>query len=197
MVYIVMKCYHMLGKSYDRLGLAILSGIKGFPQRDENSLPSSNDLHVLDILNEMRRIGLENAFIYSLMEYCQRYEGIRDLMEMWYDEVDLKERDNIVADLQESLDDITPSHNKHQDRPQIDFDDLEEIKNNVVEFKNQLRREVDRQGGISELARRTGIPQPSLSRFFSSSAMPRRTTLFKIVQALTLSKSSIEFKWVR
>ena len=44
------------------------------------------DLHVLDILNAMRRVGLESTFISSLMENCQRYEGIRDLMKMWFDE---------------------------------------------------------------------------------------------------------------
>src|SRR5208337_4949235 len=44
-----------------------------------------NNLHVLDILNEMRRTGLESIFICTLMENCQRYEGIRELMEIWFD----------------------------------------------------------------------------------------------------------------
>jgi hypothetical protein len=30
----------------------------------------------------------------------------------------------------------------------------------------------------------TGIPQPSLSRFFNSNAMPRRQTLIKIASAM-------------
>ena len=63
-----------------------------------SNLPSQNnttdkDLHVLDILNEMRRAGLESAFIFSLMEHCQKYEGIRDLMEMWLEETNIIERD--------------------------------------------------------------------------------------------------------
>src|SRR5262249_53198674 len=154
-----------------------------------------NNLHVLDILIEMRHQGLQSAFIFSLMEYCQRYEGIRDLMEMWFEENDPKERDKIVVDLQESLDDIENAPQKPEKRHYLRFDDLEEIRNDVIAFKEHLRAEVDRQGGISELARKTGIPQSSLSRFFSSASMPRRTTLFKIAKALNLPETAIGFKW--
>lgn len=158
---------------------------------------SDNKLHVLDILNEMRRCGLENAFICSLMENCQRYEGIRELMEMWFDEVDSQERGKIITDLQDSLDDIANAPHSPEERPYLRFDDIDEVKNDITEFKRSLRIEVDRQGGISELARKTGIPQPSLSRFFSSSSMPRRTTLYKIAKALNLPESAIGIKWTR
>lgn len=163
-----------------------------YPQPHEDS---ANNLHVLDILNEMRQRGLESAFICSLMENCQRYAGLKDLMEMWFEETDPRERDNVIADLQESLDDIENAPHKAEARPYLRFDDLEEIKNDVVAFKEHLRAEVDRQGGISELARKTGIPQSSLSRLFSSTAMPRRTTLFKIAKALNLPETAIGFKW--
>ena len=156
-----------------------------------------NELHVLDILNEMRRIGIESTFISQLMENCQRYEGIRDLMEMWFEETDAKERDKIIADLQESLDDIIDAPQKPEERPYLRFDDLEEVKQDVLGFKKRLREEVDRQGGISELARKTGIPQSSLSRFFTSASMPRRTTLYKIAKALNLPESAIGFKLTR
>ena len=161
---------------------------------DDN--PGKN-LHVLDILNEMRRVGLSSIFICSLMENCQRYEGIRDLMEMWLEETDTKERDKISADLQECLNDIVDLPQKPEERPYLRFDDLVEVRRDVLEFKKQLREEVDRHGGISELARKTGIPQPSLSRFFSSISMPRRTTLYKIAKALNLPESAVGFKWAR
>lgn len=155
----------------------------------------SNDLHVLDILNEMRCASLEGAFICSLMEYCQRFEGIRELMEMWFEETDFKERDKIIADLQESLDDIENAPQKPEERPYLHYDDLSEIRNDIFAFKAHLRAEVDRQGGISSLSRKTGIPQSSLSRFFLSVSMPRRTTLFKIAKALNLPETAIGFKW--
>jgi len=165
-----------------------------YPQAHEDS---HSDLHVLDILNEMRHQGLESSFIFSLMENCQRYEGIRDLMEMWFEETNSKERDKIIADLQESLDDIENAPQKLEERPYLHFDDLDKIKSDIVAFKKFLRAEVDRQGGISELARRTGIPQSSLSRLFTSNSMPRRTTLFKIAKALDLPETVIGFKWVQ
>ena len=123
-----------------------------------------NNLHVLDILNEMRGSGLESAFICSLMEFCQRYEGIRDLMEMWSDEADPKERSKIIEDLQESVDDIVNAPQKPEERPYLHFDDIDEVKRDVIEFKKRLREEVDRQGGISELAQKdrysTAFSQP-------------------------------------
>lgn len=167
-----------------------------YPNRDEQA-HQPNNLHVLDILNEMRRAGLESAFIYSLMENCQKYEGIRDLMEMWFEEIDPNEQNKVIADLQESIDDIINAPKKPEERPYLHFNNLDEIKQEIVEFKNKLRLEVDRHGGINELARNTGIPQSSLSRFFSSSSMPRRTTLFKIAKALNLPESSVCCKWLR
>lgn len=156
-----------------------------------------NDLHVLDILNEMRRVGIKSAFIYRLMEYCQRYEGLRDLMEMWYEEVSDEERGAILSDLQESLDEIISAPKEPEERPYFQYEDLDTIQKDVQQFKSKLREEVDRQGGISKLARKTGIPQPSLSRFFSSSSMPRRTTLYKIAKALNLPESAVGFRWTR
>lgn len=168
-----------------------------YPEHHENSQEPNKNFHVLDILNEMRRTGIGNQFIYSLMEYCLKYEGIRDLMEIWFEETNPSERDKVIADLQESIDDIIDAPKKPEERPYLRFDDLDEIKCDILEFKKQLRKEVDRQGGVNELSRKTGIPQPSLSRFFTSSAMPRRTTLFKIAAALHLSESSIGFKWLK
>jgi DNA-binding phage protein len=46
-------------------------------------------------------------------------------------------------------------------------------------------------GGITKLAERTGIPQPSLSRFFNSVSMPRKSTLLKIAEALNLTQLEI------
>lgn len=162
------------------------------PQMDERE---NNSLHVLDILNEMRHTGLASGFIFSLMENCQRYEGIRDLMDLWFEESDTLERGKIVADLQESLQDILDAPSKIEEKPYLSFEDLQDVKNDVIAFKDRLRAEVDRQGGINELARKTGIPQPSLSRFFASNAMPRRTTLYKIAKGLNLPESAIGFKW--
>jgi DNA-binding phage protein len=56
---------------------------------------------------------------------------------------------------------------------------------------------VTKHGGISKLSDLTGIPQPSLSRFFNSSSMPRRTTLLKIAKALKLDAVKTATEWSR
>jgi len=155
-------------------------------QKDDN-------YHALDILIEMRNAKLPSYFVNSIMEHCQKYEGIRDLMEMWFEETNKEERDNIIVDLQTSLDDIENAPRKIE-KISLDLNNLELIRNDIDDLKKALRLEVDSQGGISELSRRTGIPQPSLSRFFSSKSMPRRTTLFKIAKALNISNPT--FKWM-
>jgi DNA-binding phage protein len=79
----------------------------------------------------------------------------------------------------------------------IRFDDLNEIAKHIRSFKDQLRLIVSKNGGIKALATLTGIPQPSLSRFFSSNTMPRRVTLLKIARALKLSQIQIATEWSR
>lgn len=88
-----------------------------YPQTHEDN--SDNDLHVLDILNEMRHRGLKGSLIYSLMKNSPCYEGLRDLMKLWFEETDSKERSKIIADLQECLDDIQNTSQKPKERPHL------------------------------------------------------------------------------
>jgi DNA-binding phage protein len=64
----------------------------------------------------------------------------------------------------------------------------------VLELAEAL---IDRHGAITKVARKAGIPQPSLSRMLNSASMPRRTTLYKIAKALDLDESEIVTEWVR
>ena len=79
----------------------------------------------------------------------------------------------------------------------IRFDDLAAIATNIRGFKDSLRIKIDTVGGIGELSKKTGIPQPSLSRFFNSASIPHRATLLKIAKALGLSQVEIETEWSR
>ncbi|MEX1099389.1 MAG: helix-turn-helix transcriptional regulator, partial [Bacteriovoracaceae bacterium] len=75
------------------------------------------------------------------------------------------------------------------------YSDLDLIAKNVTGFKAHLKTLVDQWGGVTKLAKATGIPQPSLSRFFNTGSMPRRTTLYKIADALNLSEKEIITDW--
>ncbi|MFN8369589.1 MAG: helix-turn-helix transcriptional regulator [Bacteriovoracaceae bacterium] len=136
-------------------------------------------------LNEKNR--LSNKFIANAVEIGLYYEGVFDLFELWAKEEDEKERDQIIADLQEEIDEYKEQPKEPLKKPYIKYTDLEIIAQNVVGFKAHLKTLVDNWGGISKLAKATEIPQPSLSRFFNTPSMPRRTTLYKIADALNLS----------
>ncbi len=153
---------------------------------------------LLEIARAMLSAGFSDEFVFSILRLGTRNEGIGDLMIMWFEEEDHELKDEIIADLQAEIDEeseaIFPERFQKQDY--LRFDNLEAIAKDVMKFKNQLKTEVERWGGISKLAKETGIPQSSLSRFFASPSMPRRTTLEKIAQALNLSTSTLLADWI-
>jgi DNA-binding phage protein len=163
------------------------------------SLFQSSDeqkVRLYEIAAEMARSGLAKAFIAGAVELGSESEGIYDLMELWSAEQDPGERAEILADLQEAIDESSEQPARTSERRKIRYKSLDEVTRRIVSFKADLRVKVDRWGGISKLAEATGMPQPSLSRFFNSASMPRRTTLFKIAAALDLPDEEIVFDWV-
>lgn len=55
-------------------------------------------------------------------------------MEMWFEETGPSERDKVVSDLQESIDDIVDAPKKPEERLYLRFDDLDEIRCDVLVF---------------------------------------------------------------
>ncbi len=156
---------------------------------------AAQKVRVYQIAANMKVAGLENEFIANLVEMASEYEGAYNLMELWGTEENQNERNEIISDLQDEIEDLLTAPKKPTKKPYIKFDDLESIANDVVGFKQHLKTLVDNWGGINKLARESGIPQPSLSRFFNSATMPRRTTLYKIANAMGLSEKEIITDW--
>lgn len=69
--------------------------------------------------------------------------------------------------------------------------DTDDIRDNLTKFKIELQKIIDSNGGITLLAKKTGLSQPSLSRMMNSGAMPRRQTLIKIFEALNIKSLEI------
>lgn len=153
-------------------------------------------VRVYEIAAEMKKKGLSAHFISSCVEQALEYEGTHDLMVLWIEAESEVDRNEVVADLQEEIDMRSEAPRKPVKKPYIRYDDLEAIAQDVMGFKNALRKIVDRHGGIGKLAEKSGIPQPSLSRFFASVSLPRRTTLYKIAEALNLEEKEILNEWV-
>ena len=87
------------------------------------------------------------------------------------------------------------SQKEKQEEIYIKFNDLDAIAKNIRAFKDSLYQIVMDHGGINKLSELTGIPQPSLSRFFNSNTMPRRSTVLKISKVLNLDKIKVDILW--
>ena len=160
-----------------------------------SSEQTTDDSRIFEIAAQMVDSGLSQEFARRAINLAAEFDGARGLMVMWAEEESGAERDEIVADLHELIADA--SITDVEEKPYIPFDDLSEIADDVMAFKDRLRQIVDEQGGVTKLAEKTGIPQPSLSRFFNTASMPRRSTLLKIANALDLSEKDIATEWTR
>ena len=161
---------------------------------DRNTVLIPTDkVGIFYIAVQMHKAGLPENFIVEAVRVAQELEGAADLMHLWSEENDQNEKDEIIADLQDLVD-----ASKQKDKTEemyVRFNDLESIAKDIRGFKDSLYQEVMKRGGISKLAELTGIPQPSLSRFFNSNSTPRRATLLAIAKALNLDGLAIDMKW--
>lgn len=168
--------------------------------KSENYLSTEQKHHreIYEIAASMIQAGLPPKFVQRAQNLAIEYEGAYDLMVLWHEESETEERGKIIADLEEHIDDKRDNnHGKILIRPKIDFDDIKDIAENTIAFKAKLRTIVDSNGGVPELSKRTGMAEPSLYRFFSSASIPRKTTLYKIANALGLEEKDIVNDYIR
>jgi DNA-binding phage protein len=155
-------------------------------------------MKLASIMVEMNRVGLDSNFIVAASELARADQGVFDLMALWLDTAgNAAERGEIVADIQESIDDYQDAPSAPLKKPYINFDKLDDVAQQVMAKKAKLREIIDRNGGVSAVAQKTGIPQPSLSRMLSSPSIPRRSTLYRIANALNLPETEIVTEWSR
>ncbi len=165
-------------------------------QISDHDLTAEQKVRLYAIATKMIAAGLPASFVSDAVELASGSEGCVEMIELWDRfESSPADREQVVADLQDALDASSTIGAKPERRPKVDYKDLGQIAARVTAFKQELRRKVDKWGGISKLAQATGLPQPSLSRFFASASMPRRTTLYRIANALGLDESEIVFDW--
>ncbi len=163
--------------------------------KQEHPSNPPQQLQLFNIAGNMQKAGLPDEFIASAIRTALDYEGVADLILMWDEEEDECERNEIVADIQELVEDCAQAGKSEY--PSIRLNDLEAISKDIRSFKDNLLKIVIEKGGITHLSSLSGIPQPSLSRFFNSNAMPRRSTLLKISKALKLDAIVLATRWDR
>ena len=162
---------------------------------------SKEQEQILRIAGVMLHAGLPPRFVQRALEMAFEYEGAYDLLTLWIEESSAEERANIIADLEEQITDLRDYElsergaAKPKARPKINFDDIPAIGQDIVAFKKRLRGVVDSNGGVAHLAAKTGMSEPSLYRFFNSASIPRKTTLYKIANALDIEEKDIAVKY--
>lgn len=139
--------------------------------------------------------GLDRSFAADCFRLAQQNEGFYGLMELWYEADNVDDKEAALADLQELLDDSKVAAGPQQ-KPRLSGVDLDAAGIAIAEHKKRLRQIIDRHGGVSAVARLTGIPQPSLSRMLNDGRMPRRTTLHRIASALNVPEPDVIGEWV-
>jgi DNA-binding phage protein len=159
----------------------------------KSSSTTSPQVELFAIAVKMKKSGLADSFIVNAVRTALNLDGAADLMRLWMKEDDSAERDEIIADLQDLI--VASGQKGKSEEMYIKFNDLEAIAKDIRGFKDTLYQEVVKRGGVSKLSELTGIPQPSLSRFFNSNSMPRRSTVLAIAKALDLGGLAIDVKW--
>jgi DNA-binding phage protein len=156
-------------------------------------LSATKEVELYHIGAQMSDAGLPPEFVRDAVRTATEYKGVYHMMVYWRDAAEAEERKQTIADIKDMIDDCRQRSRKGE--AYVKHKHLGDIAANIMRFKDGLRQKVDGQGGVVELAKRTGIPQPSLSRFFNSASRPRRTTLVKIAKALGLDESQIVTEW--
>jgi len=155
-------------------------------------------VQISKIATSMSAVGLPASFIAGICDLARNDQGIFDLMTLWQDSGESEEeRAAVEADLQEHLDEAQEAPATPTKKPKVPFDDLRNVGVQITEHKIRLRALIERHGGVSAVARKCGIPQPSLSRMLGSASMPRRTTLYRIANALGIPEHEIIGEWIR
>ncbi len=111
-------------------------------------------VRIYEIATEMNKSGLSSSFIAVVVKLAEYYEGAYDLVELWANEEDTVEKDHIISDLQDEIDEYAEQPKTPLKRPYIKFSDLELIAKDVTGFKAHLKTMVDHWGGISKLAKK-------------------------------------------
>jgi len=154
-------------------------------------------LQLATIMVEMNDAGLPAVFITRCADLARDDQGVFDLMELWFEEEVEEDRGEIVADLQEILDEDDELPPRPLKKPAIRYGQLDDVASRVSEHKEKLRRLVDAHGGVTVVAEKAGMHQSALSRLLNSASMPRRTTLYRIANALDVPETEVVTDFVR
>jgi hypothetical protein len=154
-------------------------------------------IRLAEIVTAMTSTGLDRRFVAAGFELARTDQGIFELMELWYEADSKADGEETLADLQDLIDEAADLPSQPTEKPYVPFDGLDAVAATVMDHKKRLRELIDKHGGVTAVARKIGMPQPSLSRLLNSASMPRRTTLYRIANGLEVPESEVVGEWVQ
>jgi len=154
-------------------------------------------IRLAEIVTAMNRASLDLRFVAACSELARTDQGVFELMELWHDADSEGDRAETLADLQDLIDEAADLPSHPTEKPYVPFNGLDAVAATVMEQKKRLRELIDKHGGVTAVARKIGMPQPSLSRLLNSASMPRRTTLYRIANGLGVPESEVVGEWVQ
>src|SRR5438477_12996991 len=97
-----------------------------------SNLARKNESHedgLFPIINAMHKEGLPGKFIFAVANLAVQDDAIYELVSLWFDEEDKSERQEIIADLQDHIDDDRelPRGGSPIEMPKISFEDLDTV----------------------------------------------------------------------
>jgi len=149
---------------------------------------SEQDRDIKGIGVEMIDAGLPSSFVLRVIELAKESEGVEDLVYLWAEAPDEDERREIEAELHGTIEDREPAGPAHRVES-VDAGD--HLLDQRRAMKEHLRQLVEQRGGVTNVARRAEMPQPSLSRLLNSLSEPRPATLLRLAQAMDLSVEAL------
>lgn len=156
-------------------------------------------VEVLDDIYEIsekwrQQTQLDKEFLYGVLELAKERTPFFKMLTLW-SQSSSEERDEILTDLEEMFEDYKNRPTSPVELPYVPMEKLSSIAQGIIAYKAFLKEKVKEHGGVTEIARKCGISQPSLSRFLNSSALPRKSTLEKLAKALKLTQSEMAYEW--
>lgn len=149
---------------------------------------SIRDRNIVEIGNEMVVAGLPAAFVLRVLELAGESEGVEDLVRLWAEAPDSDEREEVEAELHEALED---REGGARDLRIASAEQADRLLATRLAWKQHLRKLVEDRGGVSAVARRAEMPQPSLSRLLNTPSEPRPATLARLATAMELTVKAL------
>ena len=144
------------------------------------------DIKVIGI--DMVNAKLPLMFVLRVIELANESEGVEDLLHLWAEASNADERGEVEADLYEAIED------RELAEATLKLGSVEAVSRLFAErqaLKKHLRRVVEASGGVSEVARWAGMPQPALSRILNSMSELRPATMHRLAKAMNVPTEAL------